>query len=305
MSLMLGIDEANGFVYEGTSEYGAHLLYPPPVIIPARFADAVSSDYKLIQPEFGKSYFFREDELDFTSRIRRGRFYKSNGGTSSWAVQPHSIVRIPHIGQAFPDGFHQTTSLTSCSACVISREFDNAKLSDIVAILGNGKASTIWSIVYVETSFTGEELITLKARQSFGALPTVNWSEIPAEFQLPIREKLSLLEDEYHRASAESVIDHAREVATAILSAYLQAQGFSEAHGKDLGYLVSLIEKKFGKQDKRIVACSAEITQRLHSRRKTSEQQKREIPPIREQDAQLSVQCIGIILCDLGWAEWR
>jgi hypothetical protein len=31
----------------------------------------------------------------------------------------------------------------------------------------------------------------------------------------------------------------------------------------------------------------------------------RPLRPIREQDAELAVQLVGTMLCDLGWAEWR
>jgi len=40
------------------------------------------------------------------------------------------------------------------------------------------------------------------------------------------------------------------------------------------------------------------------NRGKPSEQEKRIFRPINEQDAELAVQYIGTILCELGWARW-
>jgi len=304
MSLMIGIDESSGFVFEGASSYGGHLVYPAPILTPARFADALSPDYKLLSSQSVVRYFFREDTFDPVSRIRRGRFYKSMGDTQSWHVPPHPMVRFSYMGLE-PSGMLRTIPLLSCSPFFVSVEFANTDPADMVAILGTTRASTIWSIIHIEGVVTGEELVTLKARQSFGSLPRLHWEKIPQTARANIQEKVTLLEDEYLRAGAESVVDQARETATAILSAFLQQQGVTNAKGKDLGDLVSLVTEKYGKQDKRIVACAAEIPQRLHSRRKSSEQEKRDLPPIREQDAQLAVQCIGTILCELGWAEWR
>jgi|ERR1035437_4133212 hypothetical protein len=88
-------------------------------------------------------------------------------------------------------------------------------------------------------------------------------------------------------------------------SAYLQNEGIAEANGKDLGALIELLVKRNDKNGQRIVACAAEIPQRLHSRGKHAEQEKHDnLRPIREQDAELAVQCIGVMLCDLGWGRW-
>lgn len=148
-------------------------------------------------------------------------------------------------------------------------------------------------------------LVTLKARQSLGALPEIDWGRLPDKTGL-VRGKIESLLDDLYRAGAESIVDRAREAATAILSAYLQSEGFAEASGKDLGALTDLLDKRSGKNCNRIVRCAAEIPQRLHSRGKHAEQEKRDdLRPIREQDAELAVQCVGVMLCDLGWARWN
>jgi HEPN domain-containing protein len=155
-----------------------------------------------------------------------------------------------------------------------------------------------------ETVHTREILVTLKARQSLGALPELDWNLLPDKSGL-VKGKIESLLDDVYRAGAESIVDRAREAATAILSAYLQNEGIAETNGKDLGALIELLVKRNDRNGQRIVACAAEIPQRLHSRGKHVEQEKHDnLRPIREQDAELAVQCIGVMLCDLGWGRW-
>jgi HEPN domain-containing protein len=160
--------------------------------------------------------------------------------------------------------------------------------------------------VSIETISTGEELVTLKARQSLGALPDVYWGKVPAAYRHEVQEAIEKLADDYRRAVPESVIDRSREAATVVLSAYLQNKGIDVAKGKDLGDLVKLLTNDASKHEHRILSCAAEIPQRLHSRGKNSEKEKRDdLRPIREQDAELAVQCVGVMLCDLRWADWK
>lgn len=302
MSRLLGIDENWGLVYEGSSRDGVHVVWPTPVITPAKLVDATAKEFAATHS--GQAdYYFREETFDPVSRIRRGRFYKFAGrsGSGWWALPSHQIT-IPR-SQTNSDGL-LGVSASEYQSCALSAELSSPSIQHSIVVLGKEKSSTIWRIIHIETSFSGEELVTLKARQSMGALPLVNWNKVPADAVSMVREKLDVLEDDYHRAGAESVVDRAREAATAILSGYLQ-QDYPEAKGSDLGVLVKLLGKKNDEHSQRIVACAAEIPQRLHSRGKTAEQEKRGVRSIREQDAELAVQCIGVMLCDLGWASWR
>jgi len=299
MSLILGIN-SYGMVFEGESEHGAHLVLPQPVMTLAKFAK--STDEVLIPAtdnEIGHCYF-REDFFDPVSRIRRGRFYRATGNMNTWQVLPTPSISI--------SGFHNPNGLNGVglkgyNAYKLSTSSDDSQ--DLV-VLGSSGAFSAWSIVAIEMISTGEELVTLKARQSLGALPDVYWSKLPAEHRHKVQEALEKLADDYRRAVPESVIDRAREAATAILSAYLQNKGIDTASGKDLGDLVKKLTADAGPHEQRIVACAAEIAQRLHSRGKHAEKEKRDdLRSIREQDAELAVQCVGVMLCDLRWADWR
>jgi HEPN domain-containing protein len=299
MGLILGIN-SYGMVFEGESEHGAHLVLPQPVMTLAKFAK--TTDEALVPAtdnEIGHCYF-REDFFDPVSRIRRGRFYQATGNVNNWQVLQTSSISI--------SGTHNLNGLIGVSlrGYKVYKLSSSSDGSQDFVVLGSSSAFGTWSIVAIEMISTGEELVTLKARQSLGALPDVYWGKLPAEHRHKVQEALEKLADDYRRAVPESVIDRAREAATAILSAYLQSKGIDTASGKDIGDLVKKFAGNAGPHEQRIVACAAEITQRLHSRGKHAEKEKYDdLRSIREQDAELAVQCVGVMLCDLRWADWK
>ncbi len=162
-------------------------------------------------------------------------------------------------------------------------------------LLGVDDRFTVWTIIDVEAIVTGEDLVTLKARNSFGILPDLKKDKIPEPFRAKITEALNTFTDEVHRSAPASVIDRARDAAVHILLAYFDLQG---AAAEDLGKLIKRLEP-----DKRIAASAATIIARLHARTKPSEQARRELFPIRERDVDLTIQCVGTLLCELEFAE--
>jgi HEPN domain-containing protein len=243
---------------------------------------------------------FREDSFDPVSRVRRGRFYRATGSTQEWNVIEPQNVTIPGSGRENGKVRVMARAYASINPAAQSNEMPE------VVLLGSDSMFTVWTIVDIETIATKESLFTLKARHSLGALPEVSWKKVPAEHAHKVRETLNMLADDYRRAGPESVIDRAREAATAILGAYLQSVGEEKAKGKDLGQLRDLLTTKGGQHEQRIVNCAAEIAQRLHTRGKhAAKEQFDNLRPIREQDAELAVQCVGVMLCDLRWADWK
>lgn len=299
MSSVLGIS-SYGMVFEGESEYGAHLVWPQPVVTLAKFVE--ESDELLVAAKESESSHccFREDSFDPVSRIRRGRLYEWTGNMGSWQVIQTSSVAL--MGNTSMGGL-VSLSLKGYRPYKLSTTHDT---SQSLVVLGSASAFSVWSVLGIETISTGEELVTLKARPSLGALPDVYWARLPDAHRRNVKEAIEKLADDYRRAVPESIIDRAREAATAILSAYLQNKDVAAAKGKDLGDLVKLLTDDAGKNGQRVLACAAEIPQRLHSRGKHAEKTKRDnLRPIREQDAELAVQCIGVMLCDLRWADWK
>jgi hypothetical protein len=302
MSFMIGVDAGRGLVFEGDSNYGAHLVWPVPVLTPAQFIDSSAKKFDGVQAGNIVTYYFREDMFDPVSRIRRGRFYKYAGKTGSWEVLSVPYITIPQMGIA-KDGLVSVPSITDYRTCAISNELINLTINHATVVLGKEKSSTIWNIIHVETSFTGEELVTLKARQSLGALPDLNFAKLPAQNGNSIQEALQTLEDDYHLASPESVVDRANEAATRILNAYLDLK---ESSSQNSLFKAIKAASELDQKDKKDVARdAANIVRLLHGRTKYAVQQDKNVRSVREQDAELAVQCIGVMLCDLEWAEWR
>ena len=149
---------------------------------------------------------------------------------------------------------------------------------------------TVWNIINIEAISTGEDLVTLKGRSSFGLLPTLKNDKIPAGLQAKLNESLGTFADEVHRSSPTSVIDRARDVATYALLAYLDLQN---SGAKDLGDLIGRLEGR----EFVVASSTAMIINRLHARGKAAEQEKRGLRPVREEDAELVTHCVGSFLC--------
>lgn len=300
--MYIGIDSSDGRVFEGGSTYGAKTLWPLPLLTPAEFISDYSEGGSFVVGEIDfttlAGYLFREDSFDLVTRVRRGRFYKrrSVAQPENWTVT---------IDPSVPVDMYSKQQRAVSFESVNPSELEITSGQQQIVILGSRAAFSIWTVIHKEIVHTREVLVTLKARQSFGALPEIDWGRLPDKTGL-VRGKIESLRDDLYRAGAESIVDRAREAATAILSAYLQSEGEADAIGKDLGALTDLLDKKNGKNSKRIVRCAAEIPQRLHSRGKHAEREKHDnLRPICEQDAELAVLCIGVMLCDLGWARWN
>jgi len=296
--MLIGIDESNGLVYEGSSYYGGRLLWPSSVVTPAAFYKHGDAEVKASTRASGYEvqYYFREDFFDPVSRIRRGRIYK-NGGSQpvNWHVLPHPAAQTYHnnVDRA---GMEEKRLLTYAS-CPIARELESNNVGFTTLVLGAGDVYSQWSIVGIECVASNEELITLKAKQNFGVLPEVDWNQVPESFRAKVQETIKTLLDDVHRAGPESVIDRCRDAAAAILRAYL-----GEEHaGKDLGKLILALSQVQVKDKKQIVISASEIIRVFHPRAKPSEKERRTLRPIREHDAELAVQCVGTILCELGW----
>jgi hypothetical protein len=302
MSRLLGIDDSYGLIYEGDNSYGAHLLWPTPVITPAIFLDSTAKKFTSVNVGNPVTYYFREDAFDPISRIRRGRFYKYSGTSgANWWVLPSPLVTIPR-SQVNNDGLLHI-SVADYSRSIISAELKTLGIPYPVVVLGKGTSSTIWRIINIEAVFTGEEMVTLKARQSLGALPELNMGKMQDIKGSNIQEALQTLEDDYHLASPESVVDRANEAASQILNAFLNLKGLSS---QDSLHKAIKTAGQLEQQDKKeIVRNAADIVRLLHGRTKYAVQKDKNTRDVREQDAELAMQCVGVMLCDLGWAAWR
>ena len=288
----IGIERHTGLVYEGDGSFWRG-VWPTPVITPAMFVPP-NENLKAESSSNAFGYRFREDSFDPTSRIRRGRFYCAG------EVQPKHCQAMRHPGWPFDHitpGVHvHGKMLETFNGNPIWHKYISGKNILPLVVLGVDDRFTVWRIIDVEAISTGEDLVTLKARGSFGILPQIKNGEIPEAFQAKLNEALSTFVDEAHRSSPVSVIDRARDAATQALLASFNLQGQT---AQDLGRLIKRLED----ESQVIAASAAKIIARLHARAKPSEQEKHELPSIREQDSELAIQCLGSLLYELGFAE--
>jgi hypothetical protein len=290
----IGIEQNLGLVYEGDSHYGRG-LWPTPVITPAKFVYLSDGEFKAHSSSDVFGYRFREDSFDPISRIRRGRFYCAEGSQpQQWRVARHPGSPFDSISRDI-HGFSK--SLDTFFGNPVWYKYIKGKKNLPIVLLGVDERFTAWTIISVEAISTGEDLVTLKARNSFGILPQIIDSKVPSEFQAKFNQTLNTFTDEVHHSSPVSVIDRARDFATQALLAHFNLQ---KNDAQDLGELI----KRLKVEGLIIAENAANIIARLHARAKPSEQEKRELPPIREQDADLAVQCVGTLLCEIGFAEW-
>ena len=297
MSGSIGIDESTNLIYEGLTNYG-YGLSPSPILSPATFVLTSDEVHELPSRgnRFSIKYLFREEGFDPVSRTRRGRFYKRNDQQpNEWFVQPHPVL----LQERRYDGKNELKKmLYTYSAFNFFSIVKRADLKNTLVLIGHQDTYSIYSIINVESTANGDDLITLKMRPTFGVIPNLNEEAIPIDRRRAVRDALDLFATEVHRASPQSIIDRARDAASAILGAFNE-QNETCSFDKDLGQQIKAIEKA----EKRIVLNSADIIRIFHARAKPSEQERRNIRPISEQDAELAVNCIGTILCELGWAK--
>lgn len=261
-----------------------------------RLAYASEGDLKAHSSSDPFGYRFREDSFDPIARIRRGRFYLSaQQQLMQWARCSHH-PGFP-LDAIDPHVHAKSKSLETFHGNPIFYQHIQGKQELPIVLLGVDDRFSAWTIINVEAIATGEDLVTLKARSSFGILPLVDESKIPEAFRAKLHEALGTFVDEVHRSAPASVIDRARDVAVHALLAFYNLQ---KDDALDLGKLIKRLES-----DGRIIAeNSANIIARLHARAKPSEQARRDLRPVREQDTDLAVQCVGALLCEIGLAEW-
>ena len=187
----------------------------------------------------------------------------------------------------------------------ISADLEAMKPAQPLIVLGVSQQFTVWTLISIELSLAGEEIVALRSRSTFGALPELLEESIPANGNEKVVKAIGILSEDLHRAGPQSVIDRSRDVIAWMLSAYLQSCGQAEV-GRDLGRLISRLNGVSDIAKKETAASAANVVRLLHARGKSSEQEKRPMMrSLQEQDAQLAVLCVGMILCDLGWAAWN
>lgn len=278
-------------------------VMPAPVLLPVRFQDVLQERITADQPVdiHNLKMVFREDVFDAVARTRRGRFYRANGSQPvTWNLLKSPFTSI-YAGLG-------SKSLITFQALRLGEEWRGVERNQKIVVLGAEPQFSIWSVSSIETDVVGEEIVTLRSRQTFGALPSLLENQIPQVLRTNLLEKYTALAEDVFRAGAESVVDRCREVMTAAISTYVQTK-YDVPPGNDLADLLKILESKVSRQDGsyrevEIVLGAGQIVRQLHARGKNAEQERRPIRLIVEQDAQLAISATGSLLCDLGYARW-
>jgi len=294
----IGIDQNNHLIYEGNGNWG-HALWPSPSILPA-YILSFEGELELnnrtnIQRQ---PYIFIDEGYDPASRVRKGRiFEKTESSPSEWHVMPHPALneKIPVSQEAI------RKQLVTFRGFNFSTKMQQERLNSPCILLGTNNHYTIWSVVDVETSISGETILFIKSRKVIGSLPKINYALINSSSnQNAIEEKIQLLSQDISNAAPDSVVDRCRESASAIINAYLAENNFLDK-AKDLGQLENHLRND---ANKHIVANLASALAKFHSRTKYVEQSNRKTRPVTEQDAEFSIHALGVILIELGWGYW-
>lgn len=287
--MLLGIDENNSRLYEGSKNSGC------PIASNIVFQRLLPLDNNFSQLQcfpddkhYSNSYALRELSFDPISRIKRGILYSGSFATQpqDWQVLTSNQTR-EHL------------RLLTFQTCGASAAFDDINTQNQTwCALGEKGRFTIGNLISVERLIDKSELLTFRMRSQFGLLPSLNNQQLNSEDFHKLNTYLEKVLEGAHSSPPESVIDRCREAAACALSIKL-----GEA-GRDLAKLIKAYQQK---EPKAVVAnSSAEIINRLHSRGKHSMKSDSaiNIPLITDKDAELAVVCLGTILRDLGYASW-
>lgn len=286
-----------GLVYEGDGAY-FRAIHPIPVLTRAVcewLPDEVTTVSQL------PALLFREDSFDPVTRVRRGRLYQRDGqqgGRSFSLDNVHNYPFGPHVGISAglwePDGWY--------NAYRVGLAPKNWWTVGSNMVLGERGYETLWRVADAEQVSSGDVLLTLRAISSLGALPTLrvpirdySGAEIDPK---PVLGALDQIVDALHVQQPQPIVDVCRESARVILAAWLGPP----AQAKDLGDVIKAIPV-----DYTFVGNAAHIINRLHPRGKSAERERQSkdgktLRGIVDEDAQTSVQLIGLILRDIGWA---
>jgi len=278
-----------GLAYEGDA-YFLRAIHPTPIITQARCG--------FIEPVPGRDYggiVFREDSFDPVTRIRRGRFYRSAGSHTWDPALVHNYPFGPHIGVgggSWDFDNHYTVLEGSPNAV-------NLRTSEVV--LGRDDFETLWRVVDTEKLSTGHVMFTLRAVSFLGALPMLadqltdhSGHDVNRS---PVQSALEAVVTTFHRQQPTPIIDVCRETARIVLRSWIGPA----AEKDDLAETIKKIPK-----DRELIRDAASIINRLHPRGKSVEVEKQAIKgkklrPLVDEDAETSVQLIGLILRDIGW----
>ena len=297
----LGFDRNKYAFYEGECTNGYRIM-PPPSVTPIRFMD------NGVIPEIDRGHeqlplrIFREDDFDTVTKIKRGRVFKCSDKPqpqqwyASDAFNPprSSIMRRKSFMEA-PEG----TISTRLTTYIPDMLFDHKNLSQVKVILGQDNHITFWKIISAEANLVGTPVLLLKATQNYNDIPKIINTNLDEKVANEIKASLEKIESSINRQSATEVIDRCRDTLSIVFGHK------SGDRNKDLSdainsYLNQITNATIKSDD--LCASAGKIVARLHSRGKPNEQSRFNLSAPTEDDADLALNCMRLILRELGYA---
>lgn len=287
--IKLGFD--GSFVWECFSGSKFYALIPSPVISSAVIMKNKQYSKNELEPILNSSIaslnyshsellLFREDSFDPTTRIRRGRFYQISNGN-------------PYQNPEFFSNFNPVTNKLPLYT------YDPSYLISIKDLICIGSVDSVWRAVSVDRISTGENLVTLKSRNIFGAIPEINEKKIPETCRKEIISELDHFIDIANRETPGSIVDAARNTAITLIRNFTYiSSNDSKILKMDLGELIETLRNN----KKELSSYAAGIINRLHPRNKPNERERLKVRHITEEDAELTVCLIGMLLQEFEWA---
>ncbi|MGF6507847.1 hypothetical protein OKW26_003673 [Paraburkholderia sp. 32] len=300
----LGIERDTGLVYEGRDS-ASYLAVPSPVLSQCTLLKTPDDLNRLptsieVVPF---SWIFREDSFDAVSRVRRGRVFQKQGGSSwePWTVNAHSSL-VTDIAQGRTDGriVKQLNLFMECQELVnLPRRGEGAQLA-----IGVAGAFSLWRVLQVERAVSGDVMVILRAESALGILPQLDETQIHPESIPAVRAAVQRVLDVAYREIPTSVVDQCRNACAAMASRWLYQQtGDAHLLEKDLGKVISAVRNVLGADKSRTLCSALDIVNRLHPRGKHNEVHRYGLRDVTEEDAALAVHVTGFVIREFGWAR--
>jgi hypothetical protein len=297
LTLLLGIDPTSGVVFIGGSSSRGERMQPQPTLTPLVFADRVEGPNweTAVGIQLLPKLLFREESYDFVSRLRRGTvFRQEDGGPTRWWV--HDPMRPDTRNTVAQMGYRYEMSLIGYQSHPLEelrrKRGPNAYPK---ILLGDQDFCTRWTIVGIERSVSGGPLLTLRVDGFMGILPELDPNKVPEEIRAELSARLDSIVTSAARIDPGATVDLCRHALSVVFGVLCSDRSLDLAKSID-----KFLEVKG--EDDGVRSWAGRLVARLHSRAKPNEQQKRQTRAIDENDALLAVECVAIVLKEVGWA---
>lgn len=300
----LGFERSSGFVYEGRSD-PIYPAWPTPVVSQTTLIET-PNDLRRIPTGFDSqphTWMFREDFFDPVSRIRRGRLFQKHGdqGWETVHVEAHPAVRSDYQRVAANGKIAKELSVYIECTDLSSKE---KKGQGMQLAIGVTDSYSLWRILQTERTANQDILVTLRAESSFAILPELDKDKILLDALPQVVSAMNRVLDAAYRELPSSVVDQCRNAVVMITSRWMhQEMGTATPVEKDLAKWINTIRDHFTEKPRHALCAALDIINKLHPRGKDNEKISRDLRPVSEEDAELSVHLTGFVLREIGWAR--